>query len=404
MSTPSVIRTHGLVKRYGGLTAVDHVDLDVRDGDLFGFLGPNGSGKTTTIRMVLGLVHASAGSMELLGQPVPRRVRAALPRVGTLVEGPGFYPHLSGRRNLAIFDAAGPRRPYASGRTRRRRIGAALERVGLADVGRRPVRAYSLGMRQRLGLAAALLRRPRLLVLDEPTNGLDPQGIQEIRTLFLDLVREGTTVFLSSHQLAEVELICTRAAMMAGGRLVAQDAVSSLLAPTGRVHLRTPDPHLAEQVLAALPGARARRVAPRDGRAALLVGVGGDRGDRGELTTDGATGPGSEPGSELVVQLDGLAPEQLNQELVLRGVRVRELVVERPTLEQVFLSLTGDDARHDGEQATPTPTTSPTPEDVPDTVPLPPLPPPPGSTVTSGAGSSGTAASPAPREVGDAAG
>jgi ABC-2 type transport system ATP-binding protein len=323
MSGESVIRTARLVKRYGRLTAVDHVDLDVREGDLFGFLGPNGSGKTTTIRMLLGLVFATSGEIELLGEPVPRRVDHALPRVGTLVEGPAFYPHLTGRRNLATFDAAGPRRPYASRRSRRRRIGAALERVGLADVGRRSVGAYSLGMRQRLGLAAALLRRPRLLVLDEPTNGLDPQGIHEVRTLFAELVAEGTTIFLSSHLLAEVELMCTRAAMMANGRLVAQDSVATLLAPTGRVRVSTPDTLLAREVVGSLSGPRV------DERA------GGDR------------------PADLVVHLDGLPPERLNHELVSRGVRVQELVIERPTLEQVFLAMTGDGLdRHEHPVAT----------------------------------------------------
>ena len=224
-----VVRTEGLTKRFpGGLTAVDHLDLEVHEGDLFGFLGPNGTGKSTTIRMLLGLVFPTAGTAEVLGQRVPGHGQAALLDVGALVEGPGFYPHLSGRRNLTLIDAAGKNGDRT---TRRARIDEVLERVGLADVGRRPVRAYSMGMRQRLGLAAALLRRPRLLILDEPTNGLDPQGIHELRTLFVSLVREGTTVLLSSHLLAEVELVCTRAAMMANGRLVAQDHVARCWPP-----------------------------------------------------------------------------------------------------------------------------------------------------------------------------
>jgi ABC-2 type transport system ATP-binding protein len=298
----AVVRTEGLTKRYGRLTVVDTVDLDVHQGDVFGFLGPNGSGKTTTIRMLLGLVSPTAGRVELLGQAMPHAAHTVLERVGALIEGPGFYPTLSGRRNLAVFDAAG-----SSGKrsTRRRRIADALDRVGLASVDRRPVRAYSLGMRQRLGLAAALIRGPQLLVLDEPTNGLDPQGIREIRALLAELAAGGTTVFLSSHLLGEVELICTRAAMMAQGRLVAQDTVEHLLAPTGRLVIDTPDVDVALAVL----------------------GTGG--------------GPVEREGDRVRVMLNGHRPEDLNRALVHAGVRVRELVVERRSLEDAYLGLTG---------------------------------------------------------------
>jgi ABC-type multidrug transport system ATPase subunit len=299
-----VIRTEGLTKRFGRLVAVDDLDLDVREGDLFGFLGPNGSGKTTTVRMLLGLVFATSGRIEVLGRPMPKAAAEVLPRVGSLVEGPGFYPHLSARANLSLFDAAGPR---GTGRDRRRRVGDALASVGLEGVGRRPVRAFSTGMRQRLGLAAALLRAPRLLVLDEPTNGLDPHGMREVRDLLAELVAGGTTVFLSSHLLAEVELVCTRAAIVDRGRLVAQDRVEALLGPTGRVLVTTPDVAAAADLAAALPGVR----------------LGERRPDR------------------LAVHLDGTAPEALNRRLVDGGVRVRELVVERATLEDVYLRLTG---------------------------------------------------------------
>ena len=246
----AAISTTGLTKRYGSLTAVSDVSLDVQPGDVYGFLGPNGSGKTTTVRMLLGLVLPTSGEAEVLGQPMPSARRTVLPRVGALVEGPGSYPHLSGRANLALLDASGPARAGVSGRRgpgarsrrdRQARITAALEQVSLDPADRRPTRAYSLGMRQRLGLAAALLQQPRLLILDEPTNGLDPQGIQEIRTLLLQLNANGTTIFLSSHLLAEIEQMCTRVGVLDRGRLVLQEQLDVLLRPTGLVAVRTPD-------------------------------------------------------------------------------------------------------------------------------------------------------------------
>jgi ABC-2 type transport system ATP-binding protein len=234
-----VIATRGLTKRYGELRAVDAVDLEVLEGDVYGFLGANGSGKTTTVRMLLGLVLPTSGEAEVLGQSMPSSRRTVLPRVGALVEGPGAYSHLSGPANLALLDASGADR--SPRRARSVRIAEVLEEVGLDPGDRRPTRTYSLGMRQRLGLAAALMRRPRLLVLDEPTNGLDPQGIQEIRQLLLKLNADGTTIFLSSHLLAEIEQMCTRVGVLDRGRLVLQDHLDSLLRPTGLVALRTPD-------------------------------------------------------------------------------------------------------------------------------------------------------------------
>ena len=293
----AAISTQSLTKRFRSLTAVDSVDLDVRPGDVYGFLGPNGSGKTTTVRMLLGLVLPTSGRVEVLGEPIPKRGRRVLHRVGALVEAPAAYGHLSGRVNLSLLDAAGP---GGSRRTRRRRIDEALELVGLAGIGRRPVKAYSLGMRQRLVLAAALLRRPELLILDEPTNGLDPQGIHEIRDLLLRLNAEGTTVFLSSHLLAEVELLCRRVGVIDRGRLVLQDELATLRAPTGRVVLRTPDPEWAVSLL---------------------------DGDLRERS-----------GNRLVVR--AADPAALNARLVGHGIRISELTEERRTLEEVVLAAT----------------------------------------------------------------
>ncbi|HEX4728700.1 MAG TPA: ATP-binding cassette domain-containing protein [Jatrophihabitans sp.] len=296
-----MIRTHQLTKRFGSLVAVDAVDLDVRPGDIYGFLGANGSGKTTTLRMLLGLVLATAGQIELLDQSMPRGGAKVLGRVGSLVEGPGAYGHLSGRANLLLLDASGNARARGARAGRSQRVDAALDQVGLGGVGRRPVKAYSLGMRQRLGLAAALLRQPELLILDEPTNGLDPQGIGEVRQLLLALHQAGTTIFLSSHLLAEVEQMCSRVGVLDRGRLVVQSELAALQTPTGRIVLRTPDPALAVSLL--------------DGR------VEHREHDR------------------LLVRGDD--PAALNALLVGRGVRVTELRVQRRTLEDSVLELTG---------------------------------------------------------------
>lgn len=296
MST--VIATRALAKRYGRVRAVDGIDLDVRAGDVYGFLGANGSGKTTTVRMLLGLVLATSGEVDVLGHRMPRSGRQVLPRVGALIEGPAAYGHLSGRENLALLDASGPGGRRA---TRRQRIGDVLEQVGLAGVDRRPVRGYSLGMRQRLGLAGALLRRPELLILDEPTNGLDPQGIAEIRELLLQLNRAGTTVFLSSHLLAEIEQMATRVGVLDRGRLVLQEQLDVLTAPTGCTVVTTTEP---ERVTALLDG-RVRAV------------------DGGRIVIDGAD------------------PAEVNAQLVRAGIAVTGLVAERPTLESVVLAAAG---------------------------------------------------------------
>ena len=292
-----MIQTEGLTKRYGKLTIVDDLALDVRPGDRYGFLGPNGSGKSTTVRMLLGLVSPSRGSIKVLGHSVPKEAREVLQRVGAIIEAPAFYPNVSGRRNLMMRDAAGP----GGGRTtRRQRVADALERVGMTGVDDRPVKAYSLGMKQRLGLAAALLRKPDLLILDEPTNGLDPQGIREIRELLIELNEAGTTIFLSSHLLNEIEALCTRVGMISGGKMMVQDQLSVLVVPTGNVIVRTKDIGDAVEAI---------------GRA--LVKVEGDR---------------------LFVESDD--PARLNAMLQAKGVRVSDLQVERHSLEEVFLAHT----------------------------------------------------------------
>jgi ABC-2 type transport system ATP-binding protein len=262
--------------------------------------------------MLLGLVYATGGEIEVLGRRMPRHAREVLPQIGALIEEPAAYPHLSGRANLALLDAAGP---GSARRTRRRRVDEALEQVGLGGVDRRPVKTYSLGMRQRLGLAGALIRRPRLLVLDEPGNGLDPHGIRDLRELLIGLNEAGVTIFLSSHLMAEVEQLCTRVGVLDAGRLVLQEDLAALRAPTGFVVVDTPD---ADRAAALLDG----QVERRDGQR-LLVRSGG---------ADGAAG-------------DAAA---LNARLVEAGLRVSAIGPHQRTLEEIVLSVTGTGSDHLG--------------------------------------------------------
>jgi ABC-2 type transport system ATP-binding protein len=308
------IETQGLTKRFGQQVAVDSLDLAVPPGAVFGFLGPNGSGKTTTIRMLLGLAAASAGTVSLLGMEMPGRFQEVLPRVGALVEGPAFYPFLSGTANLHRLDAA---TRHAAPATRKARVNRALERVGLGHASGKRVHAYSLGMKQRLGIANALLSPRELLVLDEPTNGLDPQGTREVRNLVRSLAADGTTVFVSSHMLAEVEQICTHAAVMSAGRLVAQGPLAELRrSGTSCIRLVTPDPGAAFEVLARL-GLTPAPAAAQPG---------------GEVVTAAPAVPGA-----------GMpAPEDIVARLVEGGVRVRGFAVERESLEDRFVALTGE--------------------------------------------------------------
>jgi ABC-2 type transport system ATP-binding protein len=242
------VRARGLVKRYGRITAVDHVDLTVRRGDVYGYLGPNGAGKTTSLRMLLGLIQPDEGSAELFGRDPLLEGARALDGVAGFVEEPRFYPYLSGRRNLelvAALDGGG-----AAGR-----IDAALDTVDLADRARDKVGGYSHGMRQRLGIAGALLRDPQLLLLDEPTTGLDPAGMRDMRALVRRLAGEGITVLLSSHLMAEVEELCDRVAIVNAGRVVYEGSLGELIATTaGRYELRTTDDVQAAELAARHPG------------------------------------------------------------------------------------------------------------------------------------------------------
>ncbi|MDE9367700.1 ATP-binding cassette domain-containing protein [Luteipulveratus sp. YIM 133132] len=305
MSDPLAVRSARLTKRFGQQTVVAGIDLAVPTGSVYGFLGPNGSGKTTTIRMLLGLVRPSAGDHSLLGSPMPESAGAVLPRVGALVEGPAFHPYLSGRANLTRLDDADGSTDRSD---TRRRVDAALDRVGLLAAADKRYRAYSLGMGQRLGIAAALLAPRDLLVLDEPTNGLDPQGTREVRHLVSGLADEGRTVLVSSHLLAEVEQICTHIGVMHDGSLVAQGPVAELRAGAGqRAFVETTRPRDAAAVL--------RQLGARD------IEVSHDR-----------VGAG----------LGDVARTDLAPALVRAGVPVLALGVQERSLEDLFVSLTGE--------------------------------------------------------------
>jgi ABC-2 type transport system ATP-binding protein len=302
---PLAIQTEGLTRRFGQHVAVDQVSLTVPQGAVYGFLGPNGSGKTTTIRLLLGLMNAHGGSISLLGGTMPQDAARVLPRVGTLVEGPAFHPYLTGQDNLRRLDAYDASTDPA---TSAQRIAHALERVGLGAAARKNFRRYSLGMKQRLGLAAALLRPRDLLILDEPTNGLDPQGTREVRSLIRELAADGSTVLVSSHLLAEIEQVATHVGIMSAGKLLRQGPLAEVIGTaTSLLRIDTTDPSLAVSVLEGL---------------GLSIG---------ERTAD-----------HVSVVSPSVPPERVNAALVTAGVPVRGLVVERPTLEDLFVSLTGE--------------------------------------------------------------
>jgi ABC-2 type transport system ATP-binding protein len=304
-----VLETRGLVKRFGDVNAVDGIDLRVFGGGVYGFLGPNGAGKTTTIRMLLALIRPTRGSSLLFGEPVAPGT-AALRRVGALVERPAFYPYLTALDNLRVVGIARGMTTEALAS----RAAEALDRVGLTEVARRKAGRFSTGMRQRLGIAAALLDRPELVVLDEPTNGLDPNGVVDVRELIAALAREGTTMFLSSHVLPEVEQLCDRVAILQRGRIIAEGETQAMLRAGERLSVRFDTPEEA---------VRAR---------AILETVGPVEPD---LT------PGPNAGTGLLVDTRA-GGSQVARTLAAAGLYPAALSLRRPSLESVFIELTAD--------------------------------------------------------------
>jgi ABC-2 type transport system ATP-binding protein len=298
---PAPLEVRGLVKRYGQLTAVGGVDLNVRAGDVYGYLGPNGAGKTTSLRMMLGLIRPTAGTVRLFGRDPQVTVRA-LEGVAGFVEAPTFYPYLPGRRNLellAAFDGGG-----ASSR-----VDDALEAVELSHRGGDRVGGYSHGMRQRLGIAAALLREPKLLLLDEPTTGLDPGGMRDMRRLIRELAGQGITIVLSSHVLTEVEEVCNRVAIVRSGKIVYEGEIADLKRAAGMSYrLSTTDDDRALAVCRAQPGISDVRV--KEGR--------------------------------ILFTADEAAAAELSQALIEAGALIRALAPQTASLEDLFFSFTED--------------------------------------------------------------
>lgn len=296
-----------MTKRYGSFVAANSVDFTVYKGDVFGFLGPNGAGKSTTIGMLLGLIKPSEGEIRLFELP-PARQREGLANVGGIIETPAMYPYLSGRDNLLAL-------AYLRPGTTARRIDEVLEIVGLSDAANKKFGKYSLGMKQRLGIGWTLLHDPDLLILDEPSNGLDPAGMIEVRHLILSLAEQGKTIFISSHLLHEIEHVCDRVAVIQHGRVIAEGEVNNLLAQSERLLVRTDQPGRAKEVLLAIEG---------------VVHI-----ESGE--------------GLLYVEAPGIRAATINAQLVTAGIAVDELRLERATLEDAFLQLTGNG--HEGQVA-----------------------------------------------------
>lgn len=304
--TDLVVKTAGLTKRYGERLAVDAVSMTVQRGEIYGFLGPNGAGKTTTLRMMLGLIAPTGGSASILGRPAGEPEVTA--RVGALIEGPGFFPYLTGRENLQVLAKCRGLAKIAAD--------AALVRVDLADRGDDKFKSYSLGMKQRLGVAAALMGEPELIVLDEPTNGLDPAGMADMRALVVELARGGQTVLLSSHLLVEVQEICDRVGVINAGRLLRESTVAEL---RGATTLRV-------------------RATPVDRALAVAMQIAGD--DEVRVTEEG-----------LVLDLPPSAAPELARQLVAAQVDVHELVTVERSLEEAFFEMTSAATPNEQETA-----------------------------------------------------
>jgi ABC-2 type transport system ATP-binding protein len=296
-----VLRTVGLTRRYGKITAVDSLDLEVRRGQVFGFLGPNGSGKTTTIGMALGLLRPTSGHVELFGIDTRLDLTGPLKRVGSVLEGAATYPHLSGRDNLRVWSMISGDVPHG-------RIDEMLSLVGLSERAGSKARTYSLGMRQRLAIAAALITDPDLVVLDEPTNGLDPAGMRETRALIRDLGAMGKTIFVSSHLLGEVEQMCDHVAILKSGKLLMQGKVSELVGQGTALELQVTDVELALEVLATLDFVKSVK---RDG-------------------------------ARIVVETATERAADVSRALAEKQVYLSELRTRQDSLEDVFLEMTED--------------------------------------------------------------
>jgi ABC-2 type transport system ATP-binding protein len=301
-----VLRTVGLTKRYGSRLALDGLNIEVSRGRVYGFLGPNGSGKTTTIALALGLISASSGHVEMLGMDMRTRRSEALRRVGATLEGQSYFPHLSARDNLRVWARTGRKTTNA-------RIDEVLETVGLTSRARDKVRNYSLGMKQRLAVAAAIMHGPEMVILDEPTNGLDPAGIREFRELIRRLATEGTTVFVSSHILSEVEQMCDDVAILKSGRLITQGPVGTLVNASTRastVLLRTTDDEGAVSALQPMPWVTSIR--REDGR--------------------------------LVVETPPERAASISEALAARQIWLSELRAQENNLEDFFMEITAEEA------------------------------------------------------------